>query len=350
MTQKYKANFFTRITAFLLIASFASTYVFIYPVQKAEAMVPIFFIPTGPFGNFGGMILEKNLYFCLKKAPPPVFIIIIPFRVYAVGPPKPAGLYWLYGISQLKKEWVFEKTANALGNYVIGAHEGWKAFCDINGETLPRKVRTKIGDIPVLGVTWKMGTSCKTDPKARMDGCHLRLLAEMAKDVATFYAQLAIALAAINSAMGLDASQFNSQDSDYTQYCDQNGPTNDCYPPGTCDPQQSQLAGSCVDSSGDPVTGVGGGLINGNASNCTYSLSPASKTLTYAQQEATFGISSQTGCAWSASTNASWIDLSNNSGAGSGSVLFGIMENTGSSRTGTITAGGQTFTVTQTGK
>jgi hypothetical protein len=66
-------------------------------------------------------------------------------------------------------------------------------------------------------------------------------------------------------------------------------------------------------------------------------------------------ILSPSGCPWTASTAASWIHLvSGISGAsltnsGAGTVFFSVDRNTGSSqRSGTITAGGQSFTITQT--
>lgn len=53
-------------------------------------------------------------------------------------------------------------------------------------------------------------------------------------------------------------------------------------------------------------------------------------------------------CAWTARTTDTWITLSGNSGGtGNGSVSFAVAANSGAARTGTITIGGATFTVSQ---
>ena len=57
------------------------------------------------------------------------------------------------------------------------------------------------------------------------------------------------------------------------------------------------------------------------------------------------------GCAWSASTSRSWIDItSGSSGSGSGTVSYSLDANTSTSqRSGTIQVAGKTFTITQSG-
>ena len=56
------------------------------------------------------------------------------------------------------------------------------------------------------------------------------------------------------------------------------------------------------------------------------------------------------GCAWTATSNASWISgISPASGTGSGSFSYRVSRNTGARRTGTISVVGQTFTATQEG-
>ena len=57
------------------------------------------------------------------------------------------------------------------------------------------------------------------------------------------------------------------------------------------------------------------------------------------------------GCSWTATSNASWLAiLSGNSGTGNGTVSFSVVINMStSSRVGTLTIAGQTFTVTQVG-
>jgi len=59
-------------------------------------------------------------------------------------------------------------------------------------------------------------------------------------------------------------------------------------------------------------------------------------------------VSTAAGCAWNATSNAGWIALdSGANGNGAGTVTFSVAANTGTSRTGTLTIAGQTFTVTQ---
>ena len=56
-------------------------------------------------------------------------------------------------------------------------------------------------------------------------------------------------------------------------------------------------------------------------------------------------------CGWTAVSNSSWIAISSSppSGSGTGSVSWSVAQNTGSQRTGTLTIGGQTVTITQSG-
>lgn len=82
------------------------------------------------------------------------------------------------------------------------------------------------------------------------------------------------------------------------------------------------------------------------AAPCTYSLSPGSATVGPTAGSGTFSVTSA--CAWSASSNATWLTVQG-SGTGNGTVHYLFDDNpAASSRTGTITAGTQTFTITQT--
>jgi C1A family cysteine protease len=87
------------------------------------------------------------------------------------------------------------------------------------------------------------------------------------------------------------------------------------------------------------------------AANCTYSLSGASTTLPASGGSGDFGVTTFNGCSWTASSNASWINIdAGSSGTGSGTVSFTAASNAGTtSRTGIITAGGRTHSVTQSG-
>lgn len=83
---------------------------------------------------------------------------------------------------------------------------------------------------------------------------------------------------------------------------------------------------------------------------CAFSVSPASAPASAAGGSGSFSVRSSDGCAWTATSNASWLSISAGaSGSGNGTVRYAAAANTGPQRTGTITAGGQTFTVTQEG-
>ena len=61
-----------------------------------------------------------------------------------------------------------------------------------------------------------------------------------------------------------------------------------------------------------------------------------------------FTMTTQTGCAWTATTTDMWITVNTASGSGTADVSYTVQTNaTGAPRTGTITAGGQAFTLTQ---
>jgi len=81
---------------------------------------------------------------------------------------------------------------------------------------------------------------------------------------------------------------------------------------------------------------------------CTFSLSPTSQTFKAAGGSGSIIVSTQGSCAWTAVSNVAWISVnSGNTGSGSGTVSFAVATNGGAQRSGTITAVGQTFTVTQ---
>ena len=60
-------------------------------------------------------------------------------------------------------------------------------------------------------------------------------------------------------------------------------------------------------------------------------------------------VTTQSGCAWTAVSNASWITItSGSSGIDDGTVRYTAEANTtGNNRTGTLTIAGQTFTLTE---
>lgn len=88
------------------------------------------------------------------------------------------------------------------------------------------------------------------------------------------------------------------------------------------------------------------------ASVCTYSINPTSITMSENKATSTVTVSAGAGCAWTAKSNAKWIDVkSGASGNGGGSVTFEVGKNDDDDdRTGTLTIAGRAFTVRQQGK
>jgi hypothetical protein len=84
------------------------------------------------------------------------------------------------------------------------------------------------------------------------------------------------------------------------------------------------------------------------AAPCSYSLSPATVDLPPTAFEGTTNVSAGVGCTWTATSNAAWITVTGgSSGSGNGVVVFNAAANPGAARSGTISIGGQTLTVTQ---
>jgi uncharacterized delta-60 repeat protein len=82
---------------------------------------------------------------------------------------------------------------------------------------------------------------------------------------------------------------------------------------------------------------------------CNYVLTPSTVTAGPNGGTGTILVTVDSGCFWSATSNAPWITLtSGSSGNGSGSFQFSVAPNTtGSPRTGTITVADRTVTITQ---
>ncbi|MBL8235964.1 MAG: hypothetical protein JNM66_00990 [Bryobacterales bacterium] len=89
--------------------------------------------------------------------------------------------------------------------------------------------------------------------------------------------------------------------------------------------------------------------ITGNFQTGSITAAPAAFTLGAAAGTGTISVSSGGGCPWTAKSNASWITIrSGASGTGSGTVGFSVSKRNGKNvRTGTITVGPATVTVTQ---
>lgn len=82
---------------------------------------------------------------------------------------------------------------------------------------------------------------------------------------------------------------------------------------------------------------------------CTYTLSPENYGFSPSSGTGSITVAaSSSSCSWTASSNVSWITItSGSSGTSSGTIGYTVASNSGLARTGTMTIGGQTFTVTQ---
>src|SRR5205814_5338867 len=92
--------------------------------------------------------------------------------------------------------------------------------------------------------------------------------------------------------------------------------------------------------------------VNQAGAPCSFSISPTSSNLTSSvATTGTVTVTASAGCDWTATTNAAWISVTAGAnGTGNGTVTYSVGANTGStSRTGTLTIAGSTFTVTQAG-
>jgi len=81
---------------------------------------------------------------------------------------------------------------------------------------------------------------------------------------------------------------------------------------------------------------------------CAFSLSATSATAGSAGGTGTFDVRTGDGCGWSTTSNVSWLSITGGAtGSGNGTVRYTVAGNAGPDRTGTISAAGQTFTITQ---
>jgi hypothetical protein len=114
----------------------------------------------------------------------------------------------------------------------------------------------------------------------------------------------------------------------------------------------SVTANSTTQSRSGALT-IGGRPFNitQNGQSCSYSISPASSSITAAAATGNFNITAQTGCAWTAAASAPWITVTSGAnGSGNGAVGFSVAANPNvTSRSGNISVSGQTYTINQAG-
>ena len=102
-------------------------------------------------------------------------------------------------------------------------------------------------------------------------------------------------------------------------------------------------AGAGTSASSNPFT-------FSTTSSCAYSLSGTSASAPAAGGGTQVGVTTSSSCSWTASSNVSWLALSATRGTGSGTIVITVAANTSTSaRTGVVSVGGRTFTVTQAG-
>jgi hypothetical protein len=104
-------------------------------------------------------------------------------------------------------------------------------------------------------------------------------------------------------------------------------------------------------ASGDPAPTPGPSPTPGPTpapSPCTVTLQPVSTSIAATGGSGSIGVTANAGCQWTATEQATWLTLSNASGAGNGSVGFSVAANPGpAARSATVTVGGATFTINQ---
>ena len=83
---------------------------------------------------------------------------------------------------------------------------------------------------------------------------------------------------------------------------------------------------------------------------CRYTLTPASQTIATSGGNSTVTLDTESDCAWTASTDSTWISLTSPTTGSGGTVMtFTVAPNAGSERTGGINVAGQRASVTQSG-
>ena len=91
--------------------------------------------------------------------------------------------------------------------------------------------------------------------------------------------------------------------------------------------------------------------VNQAGATCSPTISPTSVNAVAAGTSGSVAVTAAVGCSWTATSNATWITIAPGaSGMGNGSVAYSVAANPNSTtRTGTVTVAGNTFTVTQAG-
>ena len=98
----------------------------------------------------------------------------------------------------------------------------------------------------------------------------------------------------------------------------------------------------------DIVVNGGRVSVRQEAAACRFDVTPLSHTIPASGGAAAVNVTTTSGCAWTANSEAGWIGLSGGvSGSSSGTVTFTVNANLASERTGSLVIAGQTVTVRQ---
>ena len=88
--------------------------------------------------------------------------------------------------------------------------------------------------------------------------------------------------------------------------------------------------------------------VSQQGAGCSYSITPTTQQFVAAGGTGSVTVTTQTGCAWTATSNAAWITITSGaSSTGSATVGYSVTVNTGPARQGTVTIAGLTLTVNQ---
>jgi hypothetical protein len=88
--------------------------------------------------------------------------------------------------------------------------------------------------------------------------------------------------------------------------------------------------------------------VNQAAGACTYDIRPTYYNAGRGPDDITINVTADSGCAWTASTNATWVAVdAGRTGSGNGTVRLLVQPNTGRERTAIVLIAGHTFTLQQ---
>jgi hypothetical protein len=113
---------------------------------------------------------------------------------------------------------------------------------------------------------------------------------------------------------------------------------------------QLTVTGTTGPNRSGTVTIAGRTFTVNQGQGCTFTITSANASVPAGGGSGSFDVQAASGCAWAATADAAWLTISGGAtGTGNGTVGFNAAANAGPARTGTITAAGQTFTVSQPG-